>query len=245
LVHKLFSSANNRKKFFIVLGAILILLLLVSYFSLPLYNFFKNPDRVKEFVLSFGIFSPVVLILLQILQVLFAPIPGQIAGFVSGYIYGTVKGTVYTMIGTVLGSLIAFILVRRLGRPFVEKVIDKKTLKKFDYLSKENGTFTLFLIYLLPALPDDAICLIAGLTNIPIWKLVLITFFGRLPGFIILNMVGSGVANSNVKFSVILLSILMVLSLGIYIYRKKLENIFIKILKTKKHKKSSSAKKKE
>lgn len=198
---------------------------MLSYLSAPLYKFFKNPDKIKNFVLSFGIFSPLVFILLQILQVLIAPIPGQIAGFVSGYIFGTFKGTIYTMIGTVLGSTIAFVLARKFGRPFVEKVIDKTTLKKFDYISEEKGTFALFLIYLLPALPDDAISFIAGLTKIPIKKLVLITFLGRLPGFIILNMVGSGVANAQAKFSVILFSILMVVSFLIYIYREKLEII--------------------
>jgi len=203
---------------------LLILGILIYYFSLPLFHLFKNPERVKNFVISFGIFSPVALVLLQILQVLIAPIPGQIAGLVSGYIYGTIFGTILTMIGTTIGSLIAFILARKLGRPFVEKVIDKKILKKFDYLSKEKGTFTLFLIFLLPGLPDDAVCFIAGLTKIPIKKLVLITFLGRLPGFIVLNMIGSGAAH-NLLFSAILLSALVILSWTLLFYKKKLESL--------------------
>jgi uncharacterized membrane protein YdjX (TVP38/TMEM64 family) len=135
------------------------------------------------------------------------------------------------MIGTVLGSAIAFVLARKLGRPFVEKVIDRNTLKKFDYMSEEKGTFALFLIYLLPALPDDAISFMAGLTKIPIRKLIIIAFIGRLPGFLILNMVGSGVANSESKFPVVLFSILMAVSFFVYIYRKKLEIISSKAVK--------------
>ena len=231
LINNMFSSEKSKNKFFIVLALVIFSVILISYFSAPLYTFFKNPDKIKDFVLGFGVFSPAAFILLQILQVLIAPIPGQITGFVSGYIYGTINGTIYSMIGTVIGSFIAFVLSRKLGRPFVERVINKKTLKKFDYISGEKGTFALFLIFLLPALPDDAICFIAGLTKIPIRKLILIAFLGRLPGFLVLNMVGSGVANSEARFSVILFSVLMVVSFLIYIYRKKLESFSARIVK--------------
>jgi len=231
LKYRLFSSKESKKKFLIVLFVFLFFILVFIYFSKSIFSFFNNPDGVKTFVLSFGPWAPVILILLQILQVLIAPIPGQIAGFVSGYIFGVVKGTIYTMIGTVIGSTIAFVVARKFGRPFVEKVIDAQTLKKFDYISSEKGVFALFLIFLLPALPDDAVCYIAGLTKIPIKKLVFITFIGRFPGFLILNMVGSGVANAKTKFAVVLFSIFMVVSFAIYLYRKKLEVIFTKVLK--------------
>ena len=227
---KVFSSSKGRTKFLIALGLLVIVLLSFAYFGKPLFNFFKNPEKIKIFVLSFGAYSPFVLILLQILQVLIAPIPGQLAGFISGFIFGAVLGTLYSMIGTIAGSAIAFVLSRALGRPFVEKVIDKGIIKKFDYVSKKNGTFALFLIYLLPALPDDAISFMAGLTKIPIRNLIFITFLGRFPGMLILNMIGSGVANSKTGFSIILLLSLMAMSFFIYINRKKVEKIAIKLV---------------
>jgi len=168
---------------------------------------------------------------LQTAQVLFAPIPGQITGIASGYLFGIFLGTIYSMIGALLGSLIVFSLSRKLGRPFVEKILKPETIKKFDYISGEKGEFALFMIFLLPAFPDDAVCFIAGLTKIPIKKLLLITFLGRLPGFIILNMVGAGIATSQTKFAVIIFSIFMAVSFFIYIYRLKLEK-FIKIFQT-------------
>ena len=247
MAHKIFASKNSRKKALIALAIVIALLLTLSYLSAPLYSLFKNPDKIKNFILGFGIFAPLVLILLQVLQVLIAPIPGQITGFASGYIFGTVKGTFYTTVATVLGSLVVFVLARKLGRPFVEKVIDKATLKKFDYISGEKGTFALFLIYLLPALPDDAISFMAGLTQITIKKLVLIAFLGRLPGLLILNMVGSGVAGANAKFSVILFSALMVVSFLIYVNRERLEIISIKAAKSFKgnHAKANNKKEKD
>jgi len=196
----------------------------------PLTALATNPQAIKEFVSQFDVLAPLVLILLVVLQVLIAPIPGQAAGLASGFIFGPVAGTIYSMIGLVLGSYIAFLLSRKFGRPFIEKIVDKKILQKFDNLSKESTFFTLFLIYLLPALPDDAISYIAGLTNLRIRALVIISALGRLPGFIVLNIVGAGLASSNSTLAITIFIIFMIFSLILFIYKKKLERLMIKII---------------
>lgn len=213
-----------------VYGIILLILIFFFLFLLvkPYLYLFGDLDQLKVFILDFGVFAPLILVILQILQVLIAPIPGQVMGLASGFLFGPVLGTVYTMAGTVIGSYIAFKISRRLGRPFVEKVVDKKTLKKFDYLAEDKGVFTLFLLFLLPALPDDAICLIAGLTSIRIRTLVLVAFLGRLPGMFVLNLVGHGFGSS---YSIILFSIVMLVSILIFYFREDLETYFHKIIK--------------
>lgn len=218
---------NNRVIKFVILVLAVIILSIV--FWKPLIGLFSNLERLKEFILNFGVFSPLIFIILIILQVLIAPMPGQAAGFASGYLFGTILGTIYSMIGLIIGSYIAFSLSRKFGRPFVEKVVDKKTLNKFDKLCLNKGIFTLFLIYLLPALPDDAICYIAGLTKIRIKHLMIISTIGRFPGFLVLNLVGDGVASYNPKFSILLFTILMIISIFVYLYRNGIENLMVKM----------------
>lgn len=241
MTYKIFTSPQSKKKFFIALTVILFIFLTLYYF-LPVRHLLENPDKVRKFVLGFGVSAPLIFILLQILQVLIAPVPGQTGGLLGGYLFGAVKGTIYTTIGIILGTSIAIALSRRFGRPFVKKIIDKDTLKRFDGLSEEKGTFTLFLIYLLPALPDDTVSFIAGLTEIPIRKLIFISFVGRLPGLLVLNMVGSGIAEARAASSIILLSILAIVSFLIYIYRKKLESISVRIVKKYQNLRSKSKK---
>ncbi len=217
-----------KSKTKVVYGIVVLILIFFFLFLLvqPYLYLFGDLDKLKIFILDFGVFAPLVLILLQVLQVLIAPIPGQLMGLASGFIFGPVLGTIYTMIGVIIGSYIAFKLSRRLGRPFVEKVIDRKTLKKFDYLAEDKGVFTLFLLFLLPALPDDAICLIAGLTSIRIRSLVLIAFLGRLPGMFVLNLVGNGFGSS---YSIILFTVVMLVSILIFYFRRELEVYFHKL----------------
>jgi uncharacterized membrane protein YdjX (TVP38/TMEM64 family) len=227
-----------KKRTKIILQFIFFLIILVGatiIFWKPLTQLLSNAEDIREFIRGFGILAPVIFIVIVILQVLLAPIPGQVAGLAGGYTFGIILGTVYSMIGLILGSFIAFSLSRKFGRPFVEKVINKKTLNKYDKIISKKGLPVLFLIYLLPTLPDDAICYIAGLTKIKIRALVIISAIGRFPGFLVLSVVGTGLASKNTLFSVILFMIMMIVSIIIYLNRNKLENRMIKIIKKLKH----------
>jgi len=60
----------------------------VTYF----YDICTDREQVKAFVTSFGSGAPVVFIIIQILQVLLAPFPGEATGFIGGYLFGALKG---------------------------------------------------------------------------------------------------------------------------------------------------------
>ncbi|MBT7903635.1 TVP38/TMEM64 family protein [Candidatus Woesearchaeota archaeon] len=230
------SKATIKSHFDVTLAKIVLLIvsliILCLFFWEPLSGVFNSRESLILFVQGYGVWAPLILIGTIILQVLIAPIPGQLAGLVSGYLFGAWFGTLYSMIGLTIGSFIAFSLARWLGRPFVEKIIDSETLHKCDQLAHKKGLFTLFLIFLLPALPDDAICFVGGLTKIRISRLVLIAFLGRLPGFFVLNLVGSGVATDNFMVSFGILGISLIVGIIVYFLRAHLEKIITKFLKT-------------
>src|SRR3989339_1601611 len=94
------------------------------FYHYDLYSLFLSRKKLIHFVSSFGPLSVVIFIGLQILQVLVAPIPGEVNGFIGGYLYGPILGTLYSTIGLTIGSWLAFILPRRLRLPFVGKGIN-------------------------------------------------------------------------------------------------------------------------
>lgn len=228
---RIFRSRKARKK--AILTSLLIVLffavlfLMISHYT----DIFIDPDSMSEFLEQIGPYSPFIFIILQVIQVIFAPLPGQVAGLAGGYLYGFFFGTLYTMIGTVLGSLFAFSLSRRFGRPFVEKMVKDEVLERFDYITREKALFPLFLIFLLPIFPDDAICFLAGLTKIPIWKLVLIAAIGRFPGMLVLNLAGAGIAGTNSILALIVFGMALLVSVPIFLLRKKIEMVFNNIVK--------------
>jgi len=208
-----------RKKLFVVF--LFLLFLVASFFLLPFEK--SGSERIRGFVSGWGVFAPVVFVAVQIFQVLFFFVPGQVTGFAGGYLFGAVKGTVYTMIGILIGSWIAFSVSRKLGRPFVEKKVSPALIARFDFFSERRGEVSLFLVYLFPALPDNAASFVAGLTGIPLGRFLFISFLGRLPGLFMLNLVGSGFAGGSWLYSAVLFSGLAVVSFVFYLARDGIE----------------------
>lgn len=220
------SHSGKSKKLTALLIGVAIVAILVAVaiiYGQPLWDLFSSQDRIEQTVKDAGPWGPLIIILLQILQTLAAPIPGQVVAFAAGYLYGTALGATYAMIGATIGFTLIFILARKLGRPFVEYFVDKKTLQKFDYLAESKGVFIFFLMALLPFFPDDFICFVAGLTKIRIRTLVIVTFLGRLPTNLIYAFAGEGIANDNTELVLYVLGIGIIAAAIAWWKRDKLE----------------------
>lgn len=166
-----------------------------SVIHFDLYTFFIDRQKVIQFVNSFGPLSIIIFIALQILQVLIAPIPGEVTGFIGGYIYGITLGTVYSTIGLSIGSWIAFVLSRTFGLPLVEKFVSQKIIGQYDHFIEHKGSFVSFLLFLIPGFPKDALCYILGLSHMNVRSFIVISTIGRLLGTLLLSVQGDCVRN--------------------------------------------------
>jgi len=137
---------------------------------------------------------PVYFLLLQVAQVLLAPIPGQFMGLLGGWLFGFWEGLALSILGLTLGSGLAMWLGRWGRRWLLTKLLPSHVLLRFEHLLESGGLFSFFMVFLLPALPDDAICLIAGMTRLNLWALLGVCVLGRLPGMAVLTWVGSSFA---------------------------------------------------
>ena len=167
---------------FALVGLFALILALLTACDMALPAPWPGNAILRDWVLRRGAWAPVAIILLEVGQVLLAPIPGQAIGLVSGYLFGVLAGTILGMMGTASGSLIAIWLTRRFGRPLAERLVPERTLKWLDQMASKRGVLFFLAVFLLPFLPDDMACFAAGLTPIPIPALMLVVLIGRLPG---------------------------------------------------------------
>ena len=158
---------GNRRKAMAILAFLALALATLLLWRHPLLSFFVDQAKVQEFVIGFGLWALLATTLLHVAQVLLAPIPGQVINVVNGYLFGPVWGTIYSMVGAIVGSSLVMFLARRFGRPWAERLIKKETLERLDGYSRRRGALFFFLIFLLPFLPDDVACFLAGLTPLP------------------------------------------------------------------------------
>jgi uncharacterized membrane protein YdjX (TVP38/TMEM64 family) len=204
---------------------ILILLALILagiflFFHYDLYRFFVSRKKIVHFLTSFGPLSVVIFIGLQILQVLVAPIPGEITGFVGGYLYGPVLGTLYSTIGLTIGSWLAFLLARWLGMPFVEKIIKSEIIKKYDHFMEHRGIPVTFLLFLIPGFPKDALSYIIGLSHMKSVTFLILCSAGRLLGTIMLSVSGHYARNDQNAAMLAILGISALITLAAWYYHE-------------------------
>jgi uncharacterized membrane protein YdjX (TVP38/TMEM64 family) len=101
-------------------------------------------------------------------------------------------------------------------------MIVPETVAEFDEFVDSAGLPGLFFVFLIPGLPDDAVCFLAGLTRIPIRRLVAIAVVGRAPGFLLIAIAGADLAASRGSAALWLLGGLSAVSLAGYLYRDRI-----------------------
>lgn len=194
----------------------------ISYYA-------DNPSELRKL----GEGSEWIFIAIQVLQVIIAPIPGQAAAFAGGFIFGFWKGWGLTTLGLVIGSLIAMSLARVLGISLVRKVVPESIIQRFDSVISDGGYMTFFMIFLLPALPDDAVCFLAGLTKLKLLPLSIVCLLGRAPGMAVLSLTGAGFADGLTLWVEVLFGVMMVLSVVLWLFWEIIEAWVYDFLKIK------------
>lgn len=195
-----------------------------------LWRIFTNREALEAWIISLGAWGPVVIVVAEFLQVLLAPVPGQVVGIAAGYLYGAFWGTVLAMTGLVLGTLVAVWLARLFGRPLVERVVGEEMLQRLDGYVERSGSLALLLIYLIPFLPDDLICFVAGLTSLSLGRILLLAFIGRLPGVVASALIGNHARALSGTEIAILVGISLVLVALVALFQKRLEQAMFRLL---------------
>ncbi len=193
------------------------------------YHTFHSRQQMKALIRSYGAYSPLAYMLLQLLQVIIAPIPGGPIEFLGGYLFGAQAGFIYSMIGLVAGSLGAFGLARIFEKYAVEKFVSPEIRKKFDYLVGHQGAILSFLLFLIPGFPKDALCFILGLTPMHWGIFLVISTIGRIPGTLMACLQGAKAFDQQYKTVLILLGISTLVILTIYIYDEEIHRLIKKV----------------
>jgi len=207
--------------FFLFILAAIVLVIII--FREPLWDIFQSPKAIRRWVAGFGVLSPLFFILLQIIQVLLFIIPGEIPQVAGGYIFGLWLGVLYSSIGIIFGSVINFYLARLLGRAFVTRFLSSHKLQRFDAVMQTRKVHTaFFLFFLIPGIPKDFLCYVAGLSPISFISFFFLSFAGRLPGIFGSAMMGDAAANSEWLWALGVLVLATTLFLIGSLYREKI-----------------------
>ena len=188
-INKMGNNSKDKKNKAAAALKFAVLILIVVGVPLYIYIFhrdfiaqFRSFDEAAAFLRQYRQYSVPVYLALEILQIVVVFLPGQIFQFAAGYLFGFVPGVIYTLIGAVLGTTITFYIARLLGSDEVHMMLGEEKTKHYrELLSSKKAYLITFLLYLIPGLPKDALCYVAGVSGIKFIPFLIISIAGRMP----------------------------------------------------------------
>jgi len=187
---------------------------------------------VRTWVAARGVWAPLVFVGIQILQVIVFVIPGEIPQAAGGFLFGVAGGVSLSSLGIIIGSVCNYAIGRLLGRPFIYGIVGKEKTDRFLGLIGEGrllGSF--FLLFLIPGIPKDALCYIAGISGIRVVPFMLLSGLGRLPGLLGSAIIGGAAAQRNWTLAAALFSVSIAVFVVGLLFRRSLEEWIRKIMR--------------
>jgi uncharacterized membrane protein YdjX (TVP38/TMEM64 family) len=146
------------------LGAVLLLVLAISYVSkvvvfTDVYGFeglLKEHLHTAKYIFFFISFAQPILL----------PIPEAVTIPGASAVFGPGVAAAIAFPGTLLGISAMFFAARYGGRKFIPKFIKEQQLEKYQQYVSKNETLIMFLLFIIPILPDEIICVGAGIGQV-------------------------------------------------------------------------------
>lgn len=227
---------NTRMKIFKMLIIILLLLFLI-YSTIELFPLImklsnENTREIAKIEISnMGVKGIFIVILLQIIQIVIAIIPGQPMEIITGMLYGTWGGLIVCLIGIFLGTTIIFITVRKLGLQFIKVFFKEESINKIRnskiYKNPDKFEILMFIIFCIPMVPKDIFVYLGGISPVRTNRFLTIATIGRIPGLFLTVFAGNKLSQGNIKIVVLITVVIILLGLiGYFIsqnFQRKME----------------------
>ena len=220
-------SGKRKKVIRIVSLCILVaVMIFVTIICIPIVKMLSTEEGragLERLVDSNFLLGVCVYMFLQVLQVLVALIPGGVIQSLGGVRFGNFWGTVLCSLGILAGSAIVFFMVRRFGMPVVEAFIDRKGIKKFEFLNDTKKLeITVFILFLIPGMPKDVLTYLAPLTKIKPSSFLALSMLGRFPAILLSIVFGANLSEGNILAAVIIFAVVAVVGIIGILYNGKI-----------------------
>ena len=184
----------ERKSIKILLWLLTLGILGGSVWALYATGFFEaagSQEKLGEYIARCAPWSHLAYFGIQLASVIIAPIPSNITAAAGAYLFSLWPSFLLTWGAVAAGSAVVFLLARGLGQQFAGQFVSEKLSGKYlDVIRRKRDVF-LALAFLFPFFPDDILCILAGLTDIPFKRFFLLVAAFRPWGLLVSCLVGS------------------------------------------------------
>lgn len=141
---------------------------------------YVDQDRLQTIVAGAGSLGIVVYFFVEVFYVVFTPLLNTVIFIASGYLFGGHLGLIINFFAITAGLFLIILLVKKYGRPLLQKVIPQHLYNRFDSLTQKIGPIALLIVYVLPFTPDDELTYIVAAGPISFKRFILPVVLGTL-----------------------------------------------------------------
>lgn len=151
--------------------------------------------EIRDAIQSYGLWAPVASVALILLHTVI-PFPAELMALANGLAFGFWSGLALSWSGFMLSALMMYGAGRLWGRPLLERVVSRRRRDRLDGWLVQEGAFPLLAVRLVPLVPFNTVCLVAGVVRAPLLTYTWTTAAGILPLGILLTLFGSQLGES-------------------------------------------------
>ena len=201
-------------------------LLFVGYWGIALFMTLSEVG-IEQFLIEHEQTAIWIYLGISFAQPIFLPIPEIVPVVAASAVLGSFYGFILAFIGSVLGILTMFFLARKVGQATMMKFVKQEQMTRYQAYVQKNETLVLLILFLIPIIPDEIICVGAGLSGVTVRKFMLLAVLSKSITSSLLAYSVALVQWSGLSITTLLLligAVVILFYLGVIYIKKKLLN---------------------
>lgn len=187
-------------------------------------------ESLRKLILDsqqYGILTFLLIEILLFVLFCFVPVLNTALVLLGCLLFGAKTAFLISWSASIISSTLLFFLGDKFGEKLATKLIGKKELEHAQDLVDSKSKLLLPIVFSIPIFPDDAICIVAGMTKMKFSFFIIITIIFRGIDNLIVCFLGSGIiswSDLSVLDWIILINMLIIDIYLIFKFQKFFEN---------------------
>ena len=178
----------------IVLTLIYVSVSIAIYFILDACGL-TSVSKIRDSISRLGVWGYVLFFLFQIVVSTFIcviPFEDEVLTTLALVMFGSIKGCCIASFNMFITSSLQFLLGRKVAKKALIKIVGEDSIRKYEKALNIKGEIILPVLYLVPLLPHDSLCILAGTTKMKYWYFAPVTLIMRSLEIVSICFLGSG-----------------------------------------------------
>ncbi|EPE63489.1 TVP38/TMEM64 family protein [Exiguobacterium sp. SH3S2] len=193
----------------------LMLVLFGTIFYITHFHYELRPSDVRDIVLSFGWWGPLVFFLIYAIGPLVF-LPTSVLSLGAGLAFGVWPGVLYILFGATAAAVTGYVMARLFGRS-VLKVEKYPWSEKLFAQMEARGFLYVFVLRLIPLVSFDLLSYAGGIAKVRFKSFLLATVLGMIPGTLAYSFLGASLASGSVT-TIFIAALVFISLLGVTYY---------------------------